>query len=102
MSKRKKTKDKMIKLKNDYGIVSDGTQYKLVKACKKMVAVEKGSDEKVEVDAIDNIGYHATLETALKQYVRECVISKVAVEDLELKDVKRIMEELKAEIACFR
>lgn len=85
----------MIKLQNNYAITSNGSSFTLV-------TFVKGKDkEGNEVDVQKPISYHATLESALKSYSNNRIADLVSNEDLDLKQVKQAINELKKEIKAY-
>lgn len=85
----------MIKLKNGYGIVSDGKCYTLVQD-----AIQKRKDGSVK-EIKKQISYHSTLERALQGYCNCVMTDLVANEDLDLKEIKQAINELKEEIKAY-
>ena len=85
----------MIKLQNGYGIVSDGKSYTLVQD-----AIQKSKDG-VETEIKKQISFHSTLEGALQCYSNCRMADLVANVDLDLKDVKQAINELKEEIKAY-
>lgn len=85
----------MIKLQNGYGIVSDGKSYTLVQS-----AIQK-SKEGVETEIKKQISFHSTLEGALQGYSNCRMADLVANVDLDLKDVKQAINELKEELKAY-
>lgn len=83
---------KMIKLKNGYGITSDGKSYTLVQD-----AIQKSKDG-VETEIKKQISFHSTLEGALQGYSNCVMADLVSNFDMDLKDVKKAIEDLKKEI----
>ena len=85
----------MIKLKNGYGIVSDGKSYTLVQD-----AIQKSKDG-VETEIKKQISFHSTLEGALQGYSNCIMADLVSNFDMYLKDVKQAINELKEEIKAY-
>ena len=85
----------MINLKNGYGIVSDGKSYTLVQD-----AIQK-SKEGVETEIKKQISFLSTLEGALQGYSNCRMADLVANVDLDLKDVKQAINELKEELKAY-
>lgn len=85
----------MIKLKNGYGIVSDGKSYTLVQ-----YAIQK-SKEGVETEIKKQISFHSTLEGALQGYSNCRMADLVSDYDMDLKDVKRAINDLKEELKAY-
>lgn len=86
---------KMIKLKNGYGIVSDGKSYTLVQD-----AIQKSKDG-VETEIKKQISFHSTLEGALQSYSNNRMADLVSNFDMDLKDVKKAIDDLKREIKAY-
>lgn len=85
----------MIKLQNNYAITSNGSSFTLV-------TFVKGKDKKGnEIDVQKPISYHATLESALKSYSNNRMADLVGNVDLDLKQVKEAINELKEEIKAY-
>ena len=82
----------MIKLQNGYGIVSDGKSYTLVQDA---IQVSKNGEE---MEIKKQISFHSTLEGALQGYSNCRMADLVANVDLDLKDVKQAINELKEEL----
>lgn len=85
----------MIKLKNGYGIVSDGKSYTLVQD-----AIQK-SKEGVETEIKKQISFRSTLESALQGYSNCIMADLVSNVDLDLKQVKQAINELKEELNAY-
>lgn len=85
----------MIKLQNGYGIVSDGKSYTLVQN-----AIQTSKDG-VETEIKKQISFHSTLEGALQGYSNCVIADLVANVDLDLKQVKQAIDELKEEIMAY-
>lgn len=85
----------MIKLQNGYGIVSDGKSYTLVQN-----AIQKSKDG-VETEIKKQISYHSTLSSALQAYSNCVMADLVANVNLDLKEVKKAINELKEEIKTY-
>ena len=85
----------MIELKNGYGIVSDGKSYTLVQD-----AIQK-SKEGVETEIKKQISFHSTLEGALQGYSNCRMADLVSNFDMDLKDVKQAIDDLKKEIKAY-
>lgn len=82
----------MIKLKNNCAITSNGGSFALV-------TFVKGKDkEGNEIDVQKPISYHTTLESALQSYSNNRMADLVSNVDLDLKDVKQAINELKEEL----
>lgn len=80
----------MIRLKNDYTIQSDGSCFILMKDTKKL-----SKEGKV---IYSNEGYYSGLSNALEGYIRKIVAKNISENDLTLKEVRKIINELKYEI----
>lgn len=85
----------MINLKNGYGIVSDGKSYTLVQN-----SIQKSKDG-LETEIKKQISFHSTLESALQGYSNCVMADFVANVDLDLKDVKQAINELKEELKAY-
>ena len=85
----------MIKLKNDYAIVSNSGAFTLVK-----LGIGKNKDGN-EVETQKPIAYHVTLANALQSYSNNRMADLVSNVDLELKDVKQTINELKEELKTY-
>lgn len=85
----------MIRLQNNYAITSSGCSFALV-------TFVKGKDkEGNEIDVQKPISYHTTLESALQSYSNCRMADLVSNVDLDLKDVKKAINELKEEIKTY-
>lgn len=83
---------KMIKLKNNYAITSSSGSFALV-------TFVKGKDKDGNViDVQKPISYHTTLESALQGYSNCRMADLVSNVDLDLKQVKEAIDDLKREI----
>lgn len=85
----------MIKLKNGYGIVSDGKSYTLVQDA---IQVSKNGEE---TEIKKQTSFHSTLEGALQGYSNCRMADLVSNVDLDLKDVKQAINELKEELKAY-
>lgn len=85
----------MIRLQNGYGIVSDGKSYTLVQD-----AIQKSKDG-VEAEIKKQISFHSTLSSALQAYSNCVMTDLVANVDLDLRDVKKALNEIKEEIKAY-
>ena len=85
----------MINLKNGYGIISDGKSFTLVQD-----AIQK-SKEGEETEIKKQISFHSTLEGALQGYSNCRMADLVANVDLDLKQVKQAIEDLKKELKAY-
>lgn len=85
----------MINLKNGYSIVSDGKSYTLVQD-----AIQKSKDG-VETEIKKQISYHSTLSSALQAYSNCVMADLIANVNLDLKEVKKAINELKEEIKTY-
>lgn len=85
----------MIRLKNLYSIVSDGKSYTLVQDA---IQTSKNGEEK---EIQKSISFHSTLEGALQGYSNCRMADLVANVDLDLKQVKEAINELKEELKAY-
>ena len=86
---------KMIKLQNNYAITSSSGSFALV-------TFVKGKDkEGNEIDVQKPISYHTTLESALQSYSNNRMADLVSNFDMDLKDVKKAIDDLKREIKAY-
>ena len=85
----------MINLKNGYSIASDGKSYTLVQD-----AIQKSKDG-VETEIKKQISFHSTLESALQGYSNCRMADLVSEVDMDLKDVKKAINELKEELKAY-
>ena len=85
----------MINLKNGYGIVSDGKSYTLVQDA---IQVSKNGEE---TEIKKQISFHSTLESALQGYSNCRMADLVSNVDLDLKEVKQAIDDLKKEIKAY-
>lgn len=82
----------MIRLRNNYAITSSSGSFSLV-------TFVKGKDKEGNViDVQKPISYHTTLESALQSYSNNRMADLVSNVDLDLKQVKEAIDELKREI----
>lgn len=82
----------MIRLQNNYAITSNGGSFAIV-------MFVKGKDkEGNEIDVQKPISYHTTLESALQSYSNNRMADLVSDFDMDLKDVKKAIDDLKREI----
>lgn len=85
----------MIKLQNNYAITSNSGSFALV-------TFVKGKDkEGNEIDVQKPISYHTTLESALQSYSNNRMADLFSNVDLDLKDVKQAIDDLKREIKAY-
>lgn len=85
----------MIRLQNNYAITSSSGSFALV-------MFGKGKDKEGNViDVQKPISYHTTLESALHSYSNNRMADLVANVDLDLKDVKQAINELKEELKTY-
>ena len=85
----------MIRLQNNYAITSNGGSFFLV-------TFVKGKDkEGNEIDVQKPISYHTTLESALQSYSNNRMADLVSNFDMDLKDVKKAIDDLKREIKAY-
>lgn len=85
----------MIRLQNNYAITSSGGSFVLV------MFVKCKNKEGNEIDVQNPISYHTTLESALQSYSNNRMADLVSNVDLDMKDVKRAINELKEEIKAY-
>lgn len=85
----------MINLKNGYGIVSDGKSYTLIQYA---IQTSKNGEEK---EIQKSISFHSTLSSALQGYSNCVMAVLVANVDLDLKEVKQAINELKEELKAY-
>lgn len=85
----------MIRLQNNYAITSRGGWFTLVKF------VNSKDKEGNEIDVQKPTSYHITLESALQSYSNCVMADLVSDVDLDLKDVKRAINELKEELRAY-
>lgn len=85
----------MIRLKNLYSIVSDGKSYTLVQDA---IQTSKNGEEK---EIQKSISFHSTLEGALQGYSNCRMADLVSNVDLDLKQVKEAINELKEELKAY-
>ena len=86
---------KMIILQNNYAITSSGGSFALV-------TFVKGKDkEGNEIDVQKPISYHTTLESALQSYSNNRMADLVSNFDMDLKDVKKAINELREELTIY-
>lgn len=85
----------MINLKNGYGITSDGKSYTLIQ-----YAIQTSKNGNV-TEIQKSISFHSTLESALQGYSNCVMAVLVANVDLDLKEVKQAINELKEEIKAY-
>lgn len=86
---------KMIKLKNGYGIISDGKSFTLVQD-----AIQVSKDG-VKTEIKKQISFHSTLSSALQGYSNCRMADLVSNFDMDLKDVKKAIDDLKREIKAY-
>lgn len=85
----------MIRLQNNYAITSSGCSFALV------TFVKDKDKEGKEIDVQKPISYHTMLESALQSYSNNRMADLVSNVDLELKQVKEAINELKEEIKAY-
>ena len=85
----------MINLKNGYSIASDGKSYTLVQDA---IQVSKNGEEK---EIQKSISFHSTLSSALQGYLNCVMADLVSNVDLDLKQVKQAVDDLKREIKAY-
>lgn len=85
----------MIKLQNNYAITSSGGSFALV------TFVNGKDKEGNEIDVQKPISYHTTLESALQSYSNNRMADLVSDYDMDLKDAKKAIDDLKKEIKAY-
>ena len=85
----------MINLKNGYGITSDGKSYTLIQ-----YAIQTSKNGNV-TEIQKSISFHSTLEGALQGYSNCRMADLVSNVDLDLKQVKQAINELKEELKAY-
>lgn len=85
----------MIRLQNNYAITSSGGSFALV------MFVNGKDKEGNEIDVQKPISYHTTLESALQSYSNNRMADLVSSFDMDLKDVKKAIDDLKREIKTY-
>lgn len=85
----------MINLKNGYGITSDGKSYTLIQYA---IQTSKNGEEK---EIQKSISFHSTLEGALQGYSNCRMADLVSNVDLDLKQVKQAINELREELTIY-
>lgn len=85
----------MINLKNGYSIVSDGKSYTLIQYA---IQTSKNGEEK---EIQKSISFSSTLESALQGYSNCRMADLVSNVDLDLKQVKEAIDDLKREIKAY-
>lgn len=85
----------MIKLQHGYQIESSNGSLVLVKYGK-----GKNKDDE-EIETKNVCGYYTNLEHTLQSYLNNVVIDAVGNFELELKDVQKIIKELKEELKQY-
>lgn len=85
----------MIKLQNNYAITSNGGSFALV------TFVKCKNKEGNEIDVQKPISYHTTLESALQSYSNNRMADLVSNVDLDLKQVKEAIDDIKREIKAY-
>lgn len=85
----------MIRLQNGYSIASDGKSYTLVQDA---IQVSKNGEE---TEIKKQISFHSTLESALQGYSNCRMADLVSEVDMDLKDVKKAINELKEELKAY-
>lgn len=85
----------MIRLQNNYAITSSGGSFALV------TFVNGKDKEGNEIDVQKPISYHTTLESALQSYSNNRMADLVSNFDMDLKDVKKAIDDLKREIKAY-
>ena len=85
----------MIRSQNNYAITSSGGSFALV------TFVKSKDKEGNEIDVQKPISYHTTLESALQSYSNNRMADLVSNFDMDLKDVKKAIDDLKREIKAY-
>ncbi|WP_337618857.1 hypothetical protein [Holdemanella sp.] len=85
----------MIKLKNGYGIISDGKSFTLVQN-----AIQVSKDG-VKTEIKKQISFHSTSSSALQGYSNCVMADLVSNFDMDLKYVLEAIDELKREIKVY-
>lgn len=85
----------MIRLQNNYAITSSSGSFALV------MFVKGKNKEGNEIDVQKPISYHTTLESALQSYSNNRMADLVSNFDMDLKDVKKAIDDLKREIKGY-
>ena len=85
----------MIILQNNYAITSSGCSFALV------MFVKVKDKEGNEIDVQKPISYHTTLESALQSYSNNRMADLVSNFDMDLKDVKKAIDDLKRKIKAY-
>lgn len=85
----------MIRLQNNYAITSSSCSFALV------MFVKVKDKEGNEIDVQKPISYHTTLESALQSYSNNRMADLVSNFDMDLKDVKKAIDDLKREIKAY-
>lgn len=85
----------MIRLQNNYAITSSGCSFALV------MFVKVKDKEGNEINVQKPISYHTTLESALQSYSNNRMADLVSNFDIDLKDVKKAIDDLKREIKAY-
>lgn len=85
----------MIRLQNNYAITSSGGSFALV------MFVKCKNKEGNDIDVQKPISYHTTLESALQSYSNNRMADLVSNFDMDLKDVKKAIDELREELTIY-
>lgn len=85
----------MIRLQNNYAITSSSGSFALV------TFVKGKNKEGNEIDVQKPISYHTTIESALQSYSNNRMADLVSEVDMDLKDVKKAIDDLKREIKAY-
>ncbi len=86
----------MIRLKNNYAITSSNGNYTLAEI------VHKKNKDGIKVEIQKPLSYQASLESALRDYINYRMSDAINDNDMDLKDVKKTLEELKEEIKTYK
>lgn len=85
----------MIRLQNNYAITSSSGSFTLV------TFVKSKDKEGNEIDVQKPISYHTTIESALQSYSNIRILDLISDVDMDLKDVKKALNELKEELKAY-
>lgn len=85
----------MINLKNGYGITSDGKSYTLIQ-----YAIQTSKNGNV-TEVKKQISFHSTLSSALQSYSNCVMADLVSNVDLDLRQVKQAINELREELTIY-
>lgn len=85
----------MLRLKNGYEIKSDGKSYTLFQC-----VIQESKDGNV-TEVKKQISFHSTLSSVLHSYSNCVMADLVSNFDMDLKDVKKAIDDLKKEIKAY-